>query len=132
MLEGALVAIEQGWYQSEIAQAAYDLERKLNDGRHVMVGVTDFFEGNEEAPPDTLEIGPEFEDKQRARLAAVKQGRDDGAVSDSLATLQRIARDPTANVMPTIVDAVRTHATVGEIMDALAEVFGRHREIPVL
>ena len=49
MLEGALVGIEQGWYQGEIAQAAYDIERKLNDGRHLMVGVTDFLEGNDDA-----------------------------------------------------------------------------------
>jgi methylmalonyl-CoA mutase N-terminal domain/subunit len=132
MLEGALVGIENGWFQGEIAQAAYDLERKLNDGRHVMVGVTDFFEGNDEAPPETLAIGPEFEDKQRARLAIVKQERDDGAVGTTLASLQDAAREPTTNVMPAMLEAVRAHATVGEIMDALAAVFGRHREVPVI
>ena len=132
MLEGALVGIEQGWYQAEIAQSAYELERKLNDGRHVMVGVTDFFEGNEEAPPEILEIGPEFEEKQLARLAAVKQSRDDDAVRGSLAALGAVAREPTANVMPALIDAVRTRATIGEIMHAFAEEFGRYREVPVL
>ncbi len=132
MLEGALVGIEQGWYQGEIAQAAYDLERKLNDGRHVMVGVNDFFAGNDEAPPETLAIGPEFEEKQRARLAAVKQERDDESVRVTLAALADVARDPNANVMPAMLDAVRARATIGEMMNALAEVFGRHREVPVI
>src|SRR3954453_20567663 len=68
MLEGALVAIEHGWYQSEIAQAAYDIERKLNDGRHTMVGITGFLEGNDEPPPDLLEIGRECEEQQWRRL----------------------------------------------------------------
>src|SRR5215213_7419523 len=62
MLEGALVGIEEGWYQSEISKAAYDIERKLNDGRHSMVGVTDFFEGNDDAPPDILQISRECEE----------------------------------------------------------------------
>ncbi len=132
MLEGALVGIEQGWYQSEISKAAYDLERKLNDGRHTMVGVTEFFEGNDDAPPEILQISRECEEEQLKRLAAVKADRSVDAVDDALARLRKDAAEPTVNLVPGILDAVRAYATVGEVMDALAQVFGRHREDPVI
>jgi methylmalonyl-CoA mutase N-terminal domain/subunit len=132
MLEGALVGIEQGWYQSEISRAAYDLERKLNDGRHTMVGVTDFFEGNDEPPPDILHISRECEEEQLKRLAAVKADRNAAAVDAALARLRADAAEPTVNLMPGILESVEAYATVGEIMDALANVFGRHREDPVI
>ncbi len=132
MLEGALVGIEEGWYQSEISKAAYDIERKLNDGRHSMVGVTDFFEGNDDAPPDILQISRECEEEQLKRLAAVKADRSVDAVDDALARLRTDAAEPTVNLVPGILDAVRVYATVGEVMDALAQVFGRHHEVPVI
>jgi methylmalonyl-CoA mutase N-terminal domain/subunit len=132
MLEGALVGIEQGWFQSEISKAAYDLERKLNDGRHVMVGVTDFFEGNDEPPPEILQISRECEEEQLKRLAAVKADRGQAALDAALARLRTDAADPTCNLMPAILESVHAYATVGEIMDALAQVFGRHREDPVI
>ncbi len=132
MLEGALVGIEQGWYQSEIAQAAYDVERKLNDGRHTMVGVTDFCEGNDEPPPDILEIGRECEEQQLKRLAAVKADRAAESVEVALARLRADAADPSVNLMPALLDAARAYATVGEAMDALADVFGRYRETPII
>ncbi len=132
MLEGAIVGIEQGYYQGEIAQAAYDLERKLNDGRHTMVGVTDYFEGNDEPPPDTLEIGRECEEEQLERLAVVKAERNADAVAHALARLRADAGDPEVNLMPALLEAAGVYATVGETMDAMAEVFGRHREVPVI
>jgi methylmalonyl-CoA mutase N-terminal domain/subunit len=69
MLEGALRGVESGWYQREIADSAYELERKLNSGRHLVVGVNCAFEGNDEAPPEILRIGPEVEEAQLKRLA---------------------------------------------------------------
>ena len=72
MLDGAIRGVEEGWYQGEIADSAYELERKLNDGRHVVVGVTGFLEGNDEPPPPILRIGPEVEEEQRRRLDEVK------------------------------------------------------------
>ena len=132
MLEGALVGIEEGWFQSEISRAAYELERKLNDGRHTMVGITDFLEGNDEAPPDILQIGRECEEDQLKRLAAVKADRGADRVDAALARLRADAAEPTVNLMPAILEAVDAYATVGEIMSALADVFGRHREVPVI
>src|SRR6478752_3126877 len=65
MLDGVVRGVEEGWFQSEIADSAYELERKLNAGRQVIVGVTQFLEGNDEPPPETLRIGPEVEEEQR-------------------------------------------------------------------
>jgi methylmalonyl-CoA mutase N-terminal domain/subunit len=132
MLEGALFGIEEGWYQAEISKAAYDLERKLNDGRHTMVGVTAFFEGNDDAPPEILQISRECEEEQLKRLAAVKADRSVEAVDAALLRLRQDAAEPTVNLVPGILDAARAYATVGEIMDALAQVFGRHHEVPVI
>ena len=131
MLEGVLREIDSGWFMGEIADSAYELERKLNDGRHVIVGVNDFTEGNEDVAPDLLLIGPQYEDKQLARLAEVKRARDGDAVATALAAVRAVAATE-ANTMPAILDAVRARATVGEIMGSLAEEFGRYRETPVL
>ncbi|HZR12912.1 MAG TPA: methylmalonyl-CoA mutase family protein [Acidimicrobiia bacterium] len=132
ILEGVLRGIEQGWFQHEIADAAYELERKLNDGRHVVVGVNAFTEGNDDAPPEILHIGPEAEELQLKRLDAVKQSRDSDGVARALEAVTDAAAEPTTNVVPSLLDAVRAYATVGEVMDALAQVFGRHREHPVI
>ena len=129
MLEGALQAVESGWFQGEIADAAYAFERKVNTGRRVVVGVNRFTESDGEVPP-ILSIGPEVEELQLKRLAQVRQDRDDQAVHDALARLRADAADPTVNLLPPIVAAVRDYATVGEIMNALADVFGRWDETP--
>jgi methylmalonyl-CoA mutase N-terminal domain/subunit len=130
MLDGAIVGVQEGWYQSHIADSAYELERKLNTGRHVMVGVTTFFEGNDEPPPETLRIGPEVEEEQRRRLEKVRAERDDAAVGRALERVRVDAREPTVNLMPALLDAGRAYATLGEIVDALASVFGRWVEQP--
>jgi methylmalonyl-CoA mutase N-terminal domain/subunit len=132
MLEGALREVESGWFQREIADAAYELERKLNDGRHVVVGVNTALEGNDAPPPDILRIGPEVEEAQCKRLAQVRADRDDERVTDALAAVRAAAADPTVNVMPSLIAAVDVYATEGEAMDALADVFGRYVETPVL
>jgi methylmalonyl-CoA mutase N-terminal domain/subunit len=132
MLEGAFRGIESGYFQREIADAAYDLERKLNDGRHLVVGVNIAREGNDDAPPETLRIGPEVEESQLKRLAQVKSDRDDARVRGALDAVRATAAEPTANVMPSLIDAVSALATVGEITNALADVFGRYVETPVI
>ena len=132
MLEGALRGIESGYFQREIADAAYEFERKLNDGRHLVVGLNTAREGNDEPPPETLRIGPEVEEMQRKRLAKVKADRDDTQVRTVLDALRSIAAEPTANVMPALIEAANMHATIGEITGALADVFGRHVETPII
>ncbi len=130
MLDGAVRGVEEGWYQSEIADSAYELERKLNDGRHVVVGVNAFLEGNDEPPPPILRIGPEVEEEQRRRLEKVRHERNAEAVERALTTVRADAAEPDVNLMPALLDAVRAYATQGEIVNALADVFGRWVEDP--
>jgi methylmalonyl-CoA mutase N-terminal domain/subunit len=132
MLEGVLRAVESGWFLREIADSAYELERKVNSGQHLVVGVNVGLEGNDEPPPPTTRIGPEVEEEQCKRLAAVRADRDGAAVQDALAALRKIAAEPERNVMPALIDAVRVYATIGEVCAALADVFGRYTEIPVI
>ncbi|MEA3216741.1 MAG: methylmalonyl-CoA mutase, N-terminal domain [Acidimicrobiia bacterium] len=132
MLEGAYAGIDNGYYQSEIADAAYAFERKLNDGRRMMVGVNAFSEGNGDDEPDLLEITLEQEMAQIKRLQAVKADRNEDAVRDALEKIKTDAADPEVNLMPTLIEAVCTYATEGEIMDAMAQVFGRYVERPVI
>ena len=132
MLEGAFAGIDNGYYQSEIADAAYAFERKLNNGGRVMVGVNRFTEGNDEAQPDLLEITAEHEMTQVKRLQAVRADRNEEAVASSLDRLRQEAADPEANLMPVLIDSVKTYATEGEIMAAMADVFGRYVERPVI
>ncbi len=132
MLEGVLAGIEANWFQSEIADAAYRFQRELTSGRRFQVGVNRFSEGDDAEDLRILSIGPEVEQAQLKRLAEVRAHRNSCAVSEALAALRLIAADPTANVMPAIIDAARAYASIGEIMAALADVFGRHVETAAL
>jgi methylmalonyl-CoA mutase N-terminal domain/subunit len=132
ILEGVLTAIDANWFQSEIADAAYQLQRKLMDGRHVLVGVNQFTEGDDGASVPILSIDAEVEEAQRKRLREVKAHRSPSAVDDALAEVRRVAADPATNVMPAIIRAAGAYASIGEIMTALGDVFGYHVESPVL
>jgi methylmalonyl-CoA mutase N-terminal domain/subunit len=132
MLEGVIRGIEENWFQGRIADSAYELERKLNDGRRVVVGVNRFTEGNDDDPLDILQITHEDEARQIKRLNTVRHGRDHAAVDAALARLARDAADPEVNLMPTLIDTVTTYATLGEIMTTLTRVFGRHTEAPTI
>jgi methylmalonyl-CoA mutase N-terminal domain/subunit len=132
MLEGVYAGIDGGYFQGEIAEAAYQLEKKINSGRRVVVGVNRFTEGNDEESLEILLIGPEVEERQLKRLAGVRHDRNADAVDAALDRVRDAASAPDANLMPPILDAVHTYATVGEICNALADVFGRWVEDPVL
>ncbi len=127
ILEGVYAGIEQGWFQGEIARSAYEAERRINDGRRIVVGVNAFTEGDDDRPP-LLAIGADVEALQHKRLASVKQRRDDQRVAATLAAVRATASVPDQNLVPPIIDAVRSLATVGEIMDTMALEFGRHQE----
>ncbi len=131
MLEGAFRLIDEGWYQGGIADAAYDFEKKINAGRRVVVGVSDFTEGNEEDEIDLLKITNEDEQRQIKRLQQVKADRSQAAVDDALVALRRAA-ETDANLMPHLIDTVQSYATVGEIINTLADVFGRYQERPFI
>jgi len=132
MLEGAIRGIEENWFQGRIADSAYELERQLNAGRRIVVGVNAFTDGNDEEQIDLLRIGTEDEDRQRKRLDHVRQGRDSDAVAAALERVRTEAADPEINLMPALIDAVTVHATLGEIMATMESEFGRHVEVPVI
>jgi methylmalonyl-CoA mutase N-terminal domain/subunit len=127
MLDGTIDLIEDHWFMQEIGDASYQFERKVNTGRRVIVGVNRFTEGDDEVPP-LLSIGAEVEELQLKRLASVKQARDDDAVRRALAKVTDDARVADVNLMPAIIDAVSVYATEGEIINALADEFGRWDE----
>ena len=131
MLEGVYAGIDEGWFQGLIADAAFDFEKRVADGRRIVVGVNRYTEGNDDAQPDLLAITAEDEARQVKRLAEVKADRNRDAVDAALARLEADAHAADANLMPALLDAVHAYATEGEIMDTLAEVFGRYVERPV-
>jgi methylmalonyl-CoA mutase N-terminal domain/subunit len=132
VLEGALRGTEDNWFHGENADAAYVFQRKVATGRRIVVGVNAYTEGSEEPAPPTLHIGPEVDEAQRKRLSAVQQRRDQHDVDAKLAAVAADAAVPDVNLMPAILEAVRAYATVGEVVGALASVFGRWAESPVV
>ncbi len=132
MLEGAIQGIEENWFQGRIADSAYELERRLNAGDHIRVGVNAFTDGNDEEQMELLRISSEDESKQRKRLDQVRHDRDQSAVDAALARVRTEAQDPEINLMPALIDAVKSYATLGEIMGTMESEFGRHVEVPVI
>ena len=132
MLEGVYRGIEENWFQGEIAESAYRLEKRVTSGRQVVVGVNRFTDAGDDDPIETLHIPPEIEEKQKKRLAEVKQERNLDAVDAALRRLERDAAAPECNLMPAVLEAVHAYATLGEMVDTLAEVFGRWTETPTI
>jgi len=132
LLDGVIKGIDENWFQGRIADSAYELERTFNTGERIIVGVSGFTEGNDDDDLDILRISNEDETRQRKRLDTIRQDRDQTAVDAVLARLRTEAADPEINLMPTLIEASQTYATLGEMMSAMAEVFGRHTEVPVI
>jgi methylmalonyl-CoA mutase, N-terminal domain len=132
MLEGCIQGIDDNWFQGRIADSAYDLEKKFNAGRRIVVGVNGFTEGNDEDQMALLRITNEDETRQLKRLDQVRQDRDSDAVAAALAKLAAEAADPEVNLMPTLIEASSAYVTLGEMMNTLAGVFGRHVEVPTI
>ena len=128
ILDGVVAGIEEGWFQGEIADAAFDFQRKINARKWIMVGVNGYTEGDEpgvaDGGPALLYIDPEVESDQRNRLAEIKAGRDTDAVERVLARLAAEAADPNVNLMPTFIEAAKVRATLGEAVHRLEAVFG--------
>jgi len=126
---GVLRCIENGFFQREIADAAFEFERKLEANERIIVGVNAYTDGEGGEVP-TLRIGPETEEGQVRRVKAVRARRDNTSVASRLEELKTAARG-TDNLMPPLLNCVKAYATEGEIMAALKEVFGVYRE-PIL
>jgi methylmalonyl-CoA mutase, N-terminal domain len=125
-LGGSIRAIEHGFMQAEIEQAAYSYQQELDEQQAIVVGVNRFVQENE-ARPELLRMDPEIGRRQAAKLASLRQRRDNARTQQALAALEQCAAG-TGNLMPFIIDAVEAYATLGEISDAMRRVFGEQRE----
>jgi methylmalonyl-CoA mutase N-terminal domain/subunit len=126
-LGGAVAAIEGGWVQREIEEAAYRAQREVEERGRVVVGVNAFREEEDGMPP-LLTVDPEIERDQVARLRAFRSARDSAATPAALENVERDARED-RNLMPALVGAVGAHATLGEIVSTLKKVYGEHRPV---
>ncbi len=125
-LGGSVRAIELGFMQREIEEAAYHYQIALEDERAIVVGVNRFVQENEEKPL-LLRVNPELGRQQAAKLVALRHRRDNAMVPQRLQALEQCAAS-SENLMPLIVDAVEAYATLGEISDTMRRVFGEQRE----
>jgi methylmalonyl-CoA mutase N-terminal domain/subunit len=129
-LGGMVEAVKAGFPQREIAEAAYELQCEIDRGERIIVGVNDYREGDDREL-EILRIDPAVERKQIGRVQAVRARREGAAVAQALAELRAAAADERHNLMPNLLACARVHATEGEIVEALQQVFGTYRETPV-
>ncbi|MHB8380997.1 MAG: acyl-CoA mutase large subunit family protein [Candidatus Binataceae bacterium] len=129
-LGGAVAAIERGYQQREIQNSAYLYQREIETKERIIVGVNQFTGGGE-LPKDILKVNPELEDKQKRNLARVRAERDAAKATAALARVEQAASDG-ANLMPPIIEAVRSWCTLGEISDAMRRVFGEYQPVNTL
>src|SRR5258708_2776818 len=123
-LGGMMAAIDKNFFRREIADAAFAYQREVDAKHKLIVGVNAFTEADEK-PLETLVIDPSVEPEQVARLRTIKAKRDGDAVRRNLDAVTRAAGSAT-NLIPALIDAARARCTVGELMNAMAEVFGRY------
>lgn len=126
-LGGVLPAIDQGFYQQEISNAAYLYQREIDANERVIVGVNGYVKENEDLRIPILAMDPQGYERQLNRLQTLKRERDNKRVAETLDALRNAAAG-TANTMPFILDAVRAYATLGEITDVFRDVFGTYQE----
>jgi methylmalonyl-CoA mutase N-terminal domain/subunit len=127
---GVLEAIDKGYFQRRIADSAYRYQMEIEKGDRVLVGVNRFAQEDEELDIELLEIDPAVEREQVERVQALRRERGQAAADDAAAELKRRA-EGTENLMPAVLDCVRAHMTLGEIVAVMKEVFGEYRERPL-
>ena len=128
-LGGMVAAIDNGYPQREIQEAAYQYQKEIESNDRIIVGQNAFTEEIGE-PIDYLYIDDSVEEKQVERLAALRERRDAGAVQRALEGVRQAAAGD-ENLMPVILEAVHEYATVGEICGAMRAVFGEYQEQPI-
>jgi methylmalonyl-CoA mutase N-terminal domain/subunit len=124
-LGGAVRAIERGYFQKELSESAYQYQKEVESGERIIVGVNKFATDSKVKIP-TLTVGPQAVEGQIRRLKEVKRERNSRKVSESLLFIQETARKK-KNLVPPILTAVRDYATIGEICDALREIYGEYK-----
>ncbi len=125
---GVVEAIEEGFFQHEIADASYRYQRSLETKERIIVGVNAFVKDESAEDMDLLKIGLEVERAQAGSVRKVRESRDGTAVTSALEELKRACANESQNVMPPLIAAVNALATEGEIVQAMVEVYGRYTE----
>ncbi|MFQ3320212.1 MAG: methylmalonyl-CoA mutase N-terminal domain/subunit, partial [Natronomonas sp.] len=124
--DGVLDGIDQGYFHREIQDASYEYQKRVDAGKETVVGVNQY-QIDEDTSPDLLKVDKGTQNRQLNRLAAVKGERDDSAVDAALDDLDA-AIENDENVMPSIIDAVKAYATMGEIMAVFEDHYGAYQE----
>jgi methylmalonyl-CoA mutase N-terminal domain/subunit len=124
---GVIECIESGYLQKEISDASSDYQKKVDSKDRIIVGMTEFIKENEEIEIPILEIRKEVEDEQNQRLNQIKNNRNQNQVSEALQDIQECCKKD-KNLMPAIIKAVESYATLGEIVDSMKVVFGEWKE----
>ncbi len=127
---GVIPAIENGYFQKQIAKAAYRYQKEVEKKEKFIVGVNEFIEENEKIEIPILTISPEVEKKQRQRLADLRQGRNSIEVKNSLNEISNAAIN-NKNLMPPLIKAAENYVTLGEMVNELKQIFGTYQEIAV-
>ncbi len=130
-LGGAIKAIEEGYFQREIADSAYVVARRKASGEQVVIGLNKFIEPASPAEIEIHRLDPEVEARQIKRLQATRARRDQRKVDNLLNRLAQEAADPSINLMPATIELVTARASMGEIVKCLRTVFGSYVEVPV-
>jgi methylmalonyl-CoA mutase N-terminal domain/subunit len=125
LMGGALAAIETGFVQDEIQQAAYEYQKRVERGEEIVVGVN-AFQVDEKVDLEQLKVDPAVEESQRQRLKALRQQRDGGRVNELLERLERAARG-SENLMPLFIECVENDVTLGEICGLLRGLWGEYQ-----
>lgn len=129
-LGGVISAIEAGYFQKEIADAAYRYQKEVERKEKFIVGVNEFIEGDEKIEIPILTISPEVQKQQVRRLTELKQSRNQKAVEESLNLIKQAAKDGN-NLMPVLIESAKNYVTLGEMVGELKEVFGTYNEVAV-
>ncbi len=127
---GAIMAIEKGFFQKEIADSAYEYQKEVDEKRRILVGVNDYTT-EEKQPIKVLRVDPKVEEEQVASLHKLKRERDNKKVDEMLEKLHYTA-EKDENLMPIIINAVKAYATIGEICDVLRKIYGEYKELIVI
>ena len=130
-LGGVIPAIEMGYFQQEIAEAAADYQRRVDSKRRIVVGVNDFIKDDEEIEIPILEIRKDVEDEQIKSLSILRNSRKNNNVDEKLTAITCASRN-SENLIPLIVEAAQSYATLGEIVDSMKVVFGEWQEVAVI
>jgi methylmalonyl-CoA mutase N-terminal domain/subunit len=125
-LGGAPAAIERGFIQQEIMDAAYKYQKDIEDGGKIIVGLNKY-QVKEEPPKGLLRVDPAVEEMQKDNIARLKEKRDNDLVKEALGKLGAVCRS-SDNVMPFILDAVKAYATLGEICNVMRDAFGEYKQ----